>query len=243
MTSLAYRVSARPLVLATCLALMLAVGVGHAVVVFEEHFDDPSFAQWVIHGDGVLNPGGVAEIVCTYWWYDGLETVERFNRAAARDAMVVEGWFKMDAANPRCASIVWLQDGWGHPYNCYAVEFAKDQDAPGDNRVFFAYDLDDQVVTYEAIGVFQPGEWIGWRFCLMAPGCEVWLNYGSGWIREFTETAGTFAPVAINLHGSGDTSGGGGPNTSYWDNILVHTEISCPVLESSWSSIKALYRQ
>ncbi|MBN1459154.1 MAG: hypothetical protein JXA57_06430 [Armatimonadetes bacterium] len=222
--------------------LVLITSTASADILFEEHFDDPSFSQWYIHGDGVSLFDGAARIECTYWWNDGLESQEAFVTPTGRDVVQVEGWFQMDASNPRSASIVWLQDGWDNPYNGYAIEFAKDQDFPGDNRVFFHYVLDDVVLTYESVDLFVPGEWLGWRFCLRSTGCEIWTNHGSGWTQVYDEPEGAFDLLAVNLHGSGDTYGGGGPNVSYWDDILVHTESWCPVSQSTWTFIKASYR-
>lgn len=147
----------------------------------------------------------------------------------------------MSPVNPRSASIVWLQDGWGHPYNSYTIEFAKDQDAPGDNAVFFGVNIDDSVVEYERIGDFAPGEWIGWRFCVLSSGCEVYLDVGAGFVLTHTTTTGDFA-VRVNLHGSGDTLTTGCDNYSFWDDIRVELEQVTQAEEGTWGSVKSLYR-
>ncbi len=224
-------------------AVLLGPSVCHADDLFADDFTAPGIdtEKWTVVGDGVSNPGGQLQVVCTYWWNDGVQSVPVFERPDLGDQLVVEGRFMMSADNPRCASIVWLQANWGHPYNGHALEFAKDQNEPGVKLIFYSTQGDDVLIEYEEVGVFEEGEWVGWRFVLHSVGCEAFIDVGAGWEFLYGGVQGAF-PVAINLHGSGDTSGGGGPNTSFWDDIRVYLRETTPIEASSWSELKALFR-
>jgi len=225
------------------LLALLGSANGYADDLFSDDFSTPGVdpAKWAVMGDGVSNPGGKLQVVCTYWWNDGVQSIPTFERPDPGDQLVVEGRFMMPADNPRCASIVWLQLQWGHPYNGHALEFAKDQNEPGVNLIFYSTQEDDLLLEYEEVGVFEEGEWVGWRFVLYDIGCELYVDTGVGWEFLYGGVQGA-SPIAINLHGSGDTSGGGGPNTSFWDDIRVYLQASTPVEASTWSGIKALFR-
>jgi len=221
--------------------LVLTPAVSHAETLLWDDFGDPGFdPEWTVHGDGVTNAGGEAMIVCDYHWSDGLESNQLFNRPPAGVFLLVQGTFRMDEQSPRSAGAVQLADPWDDPWDSYRIQFAKDYQSAGDNVVFFKSWIAG-VEQETLIGVFEPGVSIEWMFCLDVVGCEVWLDPGTGWELVHTEPLGDF-DCRVNLHGSGDTGGGGGPNTSYWDNILVHTETACPVAPTSWSHIKAMFR-
>jgi len=224
---------------------ILALGSsGSAQVLFEDDCTTPGVnpANWFVHGTGVVNPGGFLVLSCSYWWDDGVESSGvAFDRPGAGQCLTVEGWFMMSPVNPRSASIAWLQDGWGHPYNGYSVEFAKDQDAPGDNAVFFGVQIDDSPVEYLRIGDFTPGEWIGWRVCVLPVGCQVYLDTGDGFALEHATAEGDF-PIRVNLHGSGDTLTTGCDNYSFWDNITVALEPLTATESSTWGRVKSVYR-
>jgi hypothetical protein len=154
--------------------------------------------------------------------------------------VLVQGSFMMDAQNPRSSAAVQLTDTWGDPSDSYRLQFIKDYLYGGHNVVYFKSLVAGNEIETE-IGAFELGVWLEWMLCLDTVGCEVWLDQGSGWVKVLDVVPGDF-DFRINIHGSGDVPGTGDPNTSYWDNILVHTETACPVSASSWSLIKAMFR-
>jgi hypothetical protein len=236
------RQSPRVLGAMAVLLVLFASGLCLADDLFADDFTAPGVdsGKWTVVGDGVSNPGGQLEVVCTYWWNDGVQSIPVFERPEPGDQLVIEGRFMMSADNPRCASIVWLQANWGHPYNGHALEFAKDQDEPGVHLIFYSTQEDDLIVEYEEVGVFEEGEWVAWRFVLYDVGCEALIDTGAGWEFLYGGVQGAF-PVAINLQGSGNTSGGGS-NTSFWDDIRVYPRASTLVEPSTWGAVKALFR-
>jgi hypothetical protein len=173
--------------------------------------------RWIAHGDGVSVVAGSLRVESGYWWEDGVECVEHFNRPTdVRTRLAFTGRFKMAADSPRSAAIVHIQDHWGSGnYNAYTVEFAKDQDFDGDNRVFFGALVDGSTEEYLSVGEFTPGEWHTWKVSVCDTGCYLYLD--GAYVHD--SGVGSFA-LGVNLHGSGQTS--------YWDDIGV-VEVDAPV--------------
>ena len=193
------------------LLALLGSANGYADDLFSDDFSTPGVdpAKWAVMGDGVSNPGGKLQVVCTYWWNDGVQSIPTFERPDPGDQLVVEGRFMMPADNPRCASIVWLQLQWGHPYNGHALEFAKDQNEPGVNLIFYSTQEDDLLLEYEEVGVFEEGEWVGWRFVLYDIGCELYVDTGEAGSSSMAECRGLPPSPSISM-GVETPAGAGG---------------------------------
>jgi hypothetical protein len=178
--------------------------------------------RWVVHGDSVSVADGMLRIVSSRPWETGVESVKHFFRPRGDGVLGVCGEMFSPADSLRAISIAHIQDHWrSDDPDCYFFEFVRNDEFPGDNRVYFGARIDGVLVEYVTLGSFGSGQSVFWSLWVYEDYSVAGLVAGRTreheqrgastsenhhWVGPRTRTYTTYAKVydlGLSLHGSG----------------------------------------